>query len=334
MSIVDIRATKIISDKSEEIIKNFKDDAENDSFLKSGIKEVLDNYEYDNKHFTEFPSTYRFKNISQESTNPTEQCYFLLKQKLIQAYDNDLNEIEVEIPNNKKVKLKQLFTNQYFEDEKTYRCPTCGEILSLSGKDKYIKEKLLRTQIDHLFPKNKYPQFTLNPENFVPICRDCNEFEKNRQFLDTPAEFNDAIKALGINKFKHPFNLHKHVPVNFKYLYNPNAKFIKLEENSSSYKLLKIYGIPNRFKIAADNCLSILFSYLKHSKITTPESLENIVEVLASSNFDEVNAGYSLNNNPQVWKEFLDWILYSDNNLSALWQEIKDRQIKYSNFIY
>ena len=68
MYVINIRASKVISDKAEEIIKNFKSYAENDSFLKSGIKEVLDNYEYDNKHFTEFPSAYRFKNITKEST--------------------------------------------------------------------------------------------------------------------------------------------------------------------------------------------------------------------------------------------------------------------------
>lgn len=34
--------------------------------------------------------------------------------------------------------------------------------------------ELLRPEMDHVLPKNKFPQYAITPQNLVPICSDCN----------------------------------------------------------------------------------------------------------------------------------------------------------------
>lgn len=44
---------------------------------------------------------------------------------------------------------------------------------------------------------------------------------------------------------------------------------------------------------------------------------------MVSSNWYEINDGYSLNNSPQIWQEFIESILYDECKLMALWDEVK-----------
>jgi len=310
---------------TQKIIEDFINRAKNDQILKIGIDEVINNYNLDQKNFNSFPESYNFKNVINEPSNPIDICYFELNKALIQGYEC-LDEVIIANEH-----IKKIFTLQYFQNTQIYRCPACGEILKTSGKKQHIEYKLLRAQIDHLFPKSLYPQFALNPENFVPICEDCNRFEKGYRFLSNPKEFKTAIDQLNID-FKHPFYLYKVVPINFRHIIRPDIELIRLDKNSAAYKLIELYGIPNRFKIYTEQCLRLLFNHIKYSDIRSPESLERLVESLLLLVFDELNDDVSLNNSPRVWQEFLEWILYSETNLLALWEEVKDYSVQYSNF--
>ena len=75
-----------------------------------------------------------------------------------------------------------------------------------------------------------------------------------------------------------------------------------------------------------------MFNYIKHFEVDTPSALERCIETLASSTFEEMNDGYSLNNSPKIWHEFLEWVLFSENNLLALWEEVKDYSTTISSF--
>ena len=67
----------------------------------------------------------------------------------------------------------------------------------------------------------------------------------------------------------------------------------------------------------------ILFNVIRHSDIRSPESLERLLENVASGNWHEMNDGYSLNSGPQIWQEFIEHILYDECKLMALWDKVK-----------
>ena len=66
------------------------------------------------------------------------------------------------------------------------------------------------------------------------------------------------------------------------------------------------------------------------------ELKENIV-IVAAVDFKyfgidlshEINDGYSLNNSPQIWQEFIENILYDECKLMALWDEIKSSELRF-----
>ena len=87
------------------------------------------------------------------------------------------------------------------------------------------------------------------------------------------------------------------------------------------------YNIENRIKTISSHCYDILFNIIRHSDIRSPESLERLLENMSSSNWHEINDGYSLNNSPQIWQEFIESILYDECKLIALWDEVKSLNI-------
>lgn len=81
----------------------------------------------------------------------------------------------------KKEKLINKFINIYFREVKF--CPYCWKIPLISYKNKY--DKLKRTfDIDHIFPKEKFPHLTYNFYNLIPVCKICNNLKNNKNILD------------------------------------------------------------------------------------------------------------------------------------------------------
>lgn len=118
----------------------------------------------------------------------------------------------------------------------------------------------------------------------------------------------------------HPLKLWKLYTIN--YAENLN---IQINKNCSetTKEFLSFYGIEHRIKTMSSRCYDILFNIIRHSDIRSPESLERLFENMVSSNWHEINDGYSLNNSPQIWQEFIENILYDECKLMALWDEVK-----------
>lgn len=149
---------------------------------------------------------------------------------------------------------------------------------------------------------------------------ECNRIEKHVNFI-SPKEFKVALKKLKLLKdFQSHPNFHFKIFKALNYDCN-NEKFKNNDVNVQ--KLIKMYGLNERYKNIKNKSFSILLNIIRHSDIRSPESLERLLENMASSNWHEVNDGYSLNNNPQIWQEFIENILYDECKLLALWDEVK-----------
>ena len=287
-----VKAQGLIIEKANNIVEKFK------ISVCKNIEEVLFDYNNDLSSFGNLPESFLFKKNKSEGHEK-------FSQMLIDGYERLDSGI------------KKQFKREFFKNVEK-RCPFCGQLLESSGKS---DSDVPTADLDHFFPKFDYPQFALFPPNLIPTCMECNRIEKHKESI-SPSEFKIALEELKLlNIFK------KHPNSHFK-LYTAlsfdctNKLFIK-NKNASVKKLIKLYGLEERYKNIKNKCFNILWNIIRHSDIRSPESLGRLLENIASSNWHEVNDGYSLNNSPQIWQEFIENILYDECKLMALWDEVK-----------
>lgn len=277
-----------------------------------------------------------YEKLLKSNYTEEEKTYYIINSELKKIFNNLKIYIKPEYETN--LSVKQLFNYNYFIDSQP-RCCFCGQLLECSIKEdkdnKNKKEEYIHADIEHIIPKDQFPQFILHPENWAPCCKECNMGEKRTAFFKDGTtqekidKYKSAIKALGLEYNKlHPLKLWK----NYKTTYNKSLNIeinnnYTNKENDENYKnvtdFLNFYGIKNRIEIIASRCYDILFNIIRHSDIRSPESLERLLENMASSKWHEINDGYSLNNSPQIWQEFIESILYDECKLMALWDEVK-----------
>ena len=289
-------------------LTKIKYDYGNFSNEKIPIQYMVENNEFA-KDFKELSKTV-FNNLK----HITKKCYG----------ENIYNDFKLEFG---ELTFKEAFILSYFNHNQP-RCCFCGSLLPVSikrkkenDKYKYLDIEYIKAEIEHLFPQSKFPQFIFHPYNLVPICPMCNT-TKNNAFFNSKEEFCNALDKYNISFSKlHPLKLYKHI----KFC---SATIIdgKYYNNST---LFEFYNLEKRSQIVLDKCFSILFNIIRHSDIRSPESLEQLLEHIASSNWNEMNDGYSLNNSPQVWSEFIESILYDECKLMALWDEVKSSELQF-----
>lgn len=264
--------------------------------------------------------------IDESLCSKEDKVKFIIVEVLLNIFKDLKDYIQI----NSCLTPKQFYNYNYFIDSQP-RCCFCGQLLECSIKEdednKNKKEEYLHADIEHIIPKDQFPQFVLHPENWAPCCKECNRGEKRTAFFEgsTPQEkidkYKSAIKAIGLEYNKlHPLKLWK----NYKITYN-NSLNIEINNNLSeeAKEFLSFYGIEHRIETMSSHCYDILFNIIRHSDIRSPESLERLLENMASSSWHEINDGYSLNNSPQIWQEFIESILYDECKLMALWDEVK-----------
>lgn len=286
----------------------------NDKFLKRilyGKFKRINGFEILNNDYKNFNIT--ITSIPKELTNA-----------IINKFDN-LTCNSKEFKNKfKNLSFKEAFIKNYFSYTTQPRCCFCGQLLETDRKAATGEEYII-ADIEHILPKSKFPQFALHPNNWAPCCKECNESIKKANFFDEKffENFKSAIEDLGLNlENLHPLKLWKNLKISYdvnnmtKVIINPNL-------GKNGRKLLEFYHIEERANIIHHRCYNILWNIIRYSDIRSPESLERLLENLASSNWHEVNDGYSLNNSPQIWQEFIENILYDECKLMALWDEVK-----------
>lgn len=206
---------------------------------------------------------------------------------------------------------KQFFNLNYF-DAHEHRCCLCGRLLDHDAKELPVAE------IEHLFPQSKFPQLILCISNYIPCCSNCNKIKKS-SFFSCKKEFIEDLQKLG-KSFHHPLFFWKLFDANFDY----NLPAVK------KCDIVQYYKINERFNQIRHYMYSNLFNLVKYHNIETPEALESFLESCQNANMQEMVSDFSLNNHPKLWHDFIDYVLYDYNNLTALWEEIKEyNKLKY-----
>lgn len=206
---------------------------------------------------------------------------------------------------------KQFFNLNYF-DAHEHRCCLCGRLLDHDAKELPVAE------IEHLFPQSKFPQLILCISNYIPCCSNCNKIKKS-SFFSCKKEFIEDLQKLG-KSFHHPLFFLKLFDANFDY----NLPAVK------KCDIVQYYKINERFNQIRHYMYSNLFNLVKYHNIETPEALESFLESCQNANMQEMVSDFSLNNHPKLWHDFIDYVLYDYNSLTALWEEIKEyNKLKY-----
>lgn len=242
-----------------------------------------------------------------------------LKDKIINKFDNLSCKSKEFQKRFKSLSFKEAFIKNYFRNSKVPRCCFCGQILEKDRKES--GDEYIIADIEHIFPKSKFPQLALHPKNFAPCCKECNEVIKGDNFFseDPLNNFKNAIDELGLNfQNLHPLELWKNIRIS-----DDNLSF-HMMISKTARTFLNFYNIEQRLKILYSSNYSILWNIICHSDVRSAESLERLLENIASNNWHEINGGYSINNSPQIWQEFIENILYDECKLMALWDEVKD----------
>lgn len=286
-----VTAQQLIKEKANNIITDFK------QLTFENSEDVLRDYNNDLDNFINLPDKFSFKRNKSRGHEK-------LSDMLLNGY-KCLNS-----------DIKKQYKKEFFKNVEK-RCPFCGQLLESSGK---ADSDVPTADLDHFFPKYDYPQFALFPPNLIPTCMECNRIEKHVDKI-APKELKLALENLRLLKSfqSHP-NSHFKI---YKALTFDCDNEIFTNTGSNVQNLIKIYGLKKRYKNIKNKCFNILLNIIKHTDIRSPESLEILLENMASSNWHEVNDGYSLNNNPQIWQAYIENILYDECKLIALWDEVK-----------
>lgn len=285
---------------AQELIKN---EANNiiEEFIQLNYvnsEEVLSDYNKDLDNFKNLPEKFAFERKKSDGHEK-------LSDMLIDGY------------NSLKSVIKKQYKKEFFKEIEK-RCPFCGQLLESSGK---ADSDVPTADLDHFFPKYDYPQFALFPPNLIPTCMECNRIEKHVDKI-TPRDFKLALEELNLLKdFQNHPNSHFKIYSSLSFDCN-NKLFIKTN-NIHVKKLIELYGLEERYNNIKNKSFNILWNMIRNFDIQSPNSLEKFLEDMTASNWHEINDGYSLNNSPHIWQEFIENILYDECKLMALWDEVK-----------
>jgi hypothetical protein len=136
-------------------------------------------------------------------------------------------------------------------------CPYCNRayIYSLS------KPNLIKPQIDHFYPKSKYPMLGVSFYNLIPSCHTCNGFEAKAQKDPLKFKITNPYK-INITDFKFGFRI-KSIRLFDPLIDRKSVEVILLKQikgNSNVFKLEPLY------KLHADHVIELIVkSKLKYS---------------------------------------------------------------------
>ncbi len=193
------------------------------------------------------------------------------------------------INNGIKSNINSIFWNAYKLCDKlnVNACPYCNRMYTFTVFKK-SKKALIRPEIDHFLPKERYPIFALSFYNLVPSCKICNSSFKRDQSLD-------------INKFLHPYL--DELDVHYKFDYEPidinafngdKSKIdVKINRNghsdAKSDNSLALFEIEDIYKHHNDVIADLIYKRRLYCDSTINEIVSFLVsDGLMSATYDEI----------------------------------------------
>ena len=229
----------------------------------------------DNSGIKSFLTEDRIKCILGGSPKKIYQLNLLFLRKTIdnfrfkdwEAY-NDINKINQ--PEEKR-RLRNIFSDVYTEIRKIFNyknfttkkkkeydaydlaknldiptCPYCNRTYTKTVITKN-REKIIRPEFDHWFPKNQYPLLALSFYNLIPSCHICNSNVKGETEFKLDSHF-------------HPYNSVSNLKARFSYNYKSYDDYkIKINtEDNFSRDSVEAFQLENIYKAHEDEVKDLI----------------------------------------------------------------------------
>lgn len=222
-----------------------------------------------------------------------------------------MNDFFVSMYDYKVFSTKKELKNYFLHSLNVQVCPYCNRnFISSYKKDGSYKTT---AAIDHFYPQEEFPLFSLSLYNYIPSCFACNSiFKKEKVGFLYPYERgfdSDARFELEFNNTKEEKEFYfGHKNVNFK---------IKIKENEFSPNRKKIHYNIEKFDLnelySSDDFVN--YSFVKNLydryKYSNDESVKNILknkiyrdEKISDKKMEEVILGYSFDDFEATQKPF------------------------------
>jgi len=229
--------------------------------IKKSRKESYNRSEAQINSFEKFLINKGYLQFDEENNRlkPTEELIFLKFER----FEELIEEIEVNKFSSSEIKrskglfiatyetIRNKFGKELQEENNIFLCPYC--------KRSYInvvvienEKKLIKPDLDHFYPKHKYPYLACSIENLVPSCLTCNQRIKGTQ---DPRELfiSHPLKEKIFDRFK------------FKAIIEPKTIFIdkrNLPERIKNYlKFFYIEEIYSEHTEILENLYNLLQKY-------------------------------------------------------------------------
>lgn len=135
-------------------------------------------------------------------TMPMRETAYLAYQSAMELSGNFYTILGEGVPGdkiNETVQLnRQTVLRAYLEAQKINVCPGCD------GAPPSIADEHIYEDLDHFFPKSKYPFLSVHQLNLTPFCKDCNQSFKRSK--DAILDNDDIVKDVQtLNDIYHPY---------------------------------------------------------------------------------------------------------------------------------
>lgn len=190
------------------------------------------------------------------------KCPITKKNKKSQTYVKELKSIVNWYSNN-------INKSHFIENLGLTVCPYCNRnyinVANISGK------KRVTSQIDHFFPKSKYPLFALSFFNLMPVCPCCNNLK------------DENIMNISIYDIKHHYEdiSFSYLPLKDDYLTNNDSIEIMLKSTPNMKLNISTLGLEELYKLHKDYVQEILKKKVMYSQDKVDELYENFKDLFA-----------------------------------------------------
>jgi len=167
---------------------------------------------------------------------------------------------------------KQNINNKIIKESTIYVCPYCNRNFINNRSDSKTS-----AQLDHFYPKNKYPLFAISLYNLIPSCSACNHIKHEEEINISPYD--------EIYNFEKNYNI-TYTPKSVDYLENSDDIDISFKykdnKNNSLKKNIDNMCIENAYKLHSDYVLELIKKSIVYNSSQLEELLFEFPEIFNS----------------------------------------------------
>lgn len=119
-------------------------------------------------------------------------------------------------------------------------------------------------QLDHFYPRSKYPVFAVSIHNLIPSCYACNHVKLDKEIgvspYDWKFDFNNCLKF-------------SYVPLSIDYLYDQEKLEVQIRCNEEISKNIRVMKIDKAYELHTDYIQELIKKSKMYNKIKIQEYL-------------------------------------------------------------